>query len=464
VIKASTRIMQRVGLVAATVLLPFNSVPWFGSWLGELSGEAWIAAGAFLLGVVSLEAIVRRRIGLPRTVSWYCLAGWFAWAGLSGLLRVALSDDVVFKGRTLLEKFVLQLTVAGFVLCVAIACYGAFKSCWRGGEAVLAFLRAAVYASLVVPLLFAVLEGVAILLPDSGPADLLGALSRLVHAKPEYEARLRSVSGEASWFGVWLAFALPWVLSSAFQDGRAAWAVLLLLAASTGLTFSRTAWAVAFLAGGGFLLSQLWLLHSRVVFIKAIGIGAGVLVFGASAALADLERATATLGSVTLDPAAPHWISNSSRLGMQVAAVGMAMSHPITGVGLGALGFHFEPFLPSWTFGNPELQEYAADLPGTPWPSVHGLWARLAAETGLIGLALFASAWFFVLRDAWGRAALAARVGRRDSCLLWLALFWSGVGCVVIGLAFDSLRFGGYWLVLSAGWAAQSRLLDSHAR
>jgi hypothetical protein len=207
--KASAGALQRFGLLAVIVLLPFNSVPWFGSWLGELSGEAWIAGGAFLLGVVSLEAIVRRRIRLPRTVSWYCLAGWFAWAGLSGLLRVALSGDVVFKGRTLLEKFVLQLTVAGFVLCVAIACYGAFKSCWRGGEVVLAFLRAAVYASLVVPLLFAVLEGVAILLPDSGPADLLGALSRLVHVKPEYEARLRSVSGEASWFGVWLAFALP---------------------------------------------------------------------------------------------------------------------------------------------------------------------------------------------------------------------------------------------------------------
>jgi hypothetical protein len=45
-----------------------------------------------------------------------------------------LSGDVVFKGRTLLEKFVLQLTVAGFVLCVAIACYGAFKSCWRGAR------------------------------------------------------------------------------------------------------------------------------------------------------------------------------------------------------------------------------------------------------------------------------------------------------------------------------------------
>lgn len=462
--KASAAALQRFGLLAVIVLLPFNSVPWFGSWLGELSGEAWIAGGAFLLGVVSLEAIVRRRIRLPRTVSWYCLAGWFAWAGLSGLLRVALSDDVVFKGRTLLEKFVLQLTVAGFVLCVAIACYGAFKSCWRGGEAVLAFLRAAVYASLVVPLLFAALEGVAILLPDSGPADLLGALSRLVHVKPEYEARLRSVSGEASWFGVWLAFALLWALSSAFQRGRAAWAVLVLLAASTGLTFSRLAWGVTLLAGGGFLLSQLWLLRSRVVFIKAIGIGAVVLVLGASAAVADRERATGVLGSVTLDAGAPHWISNSSRLGMQVAAVGVAMSHPITGVGLGAVGFRFEPFLPSWTFGNPELQEYAADLPGTPWPSVHGLWARLAAETGLIGLALFASAWFFVLRDAWGRAGLAARVGRRDSCLLWLALLWSGVGCVVIGFAFDSLRFGGCWLVLSASWGAQSGAPDDHAR
>mgnify|MGYP000293352947 CR=1 FL=1 len=460
---AALRYSSALALVATTMLLPFNSVPWLGSRLGELSGEAWIAGGAFLLGVVGLEGIVRRRIRLPRTLSWYCLAGWFAWAGLSGLLRVALSADVVFKGRTLLEKFALQLTVAGFVTCVATACYAAFTS-WRRGEPVLAFVRAAVWASLVVPLLFAVLEGVAILLPDSRPADLFRALSRLVHVRPEYEARLRSVAGEASWFGVWLAFALPWVLSTAFQSGRAAWGILLILAASTGLTFSRMAWAVAFLAGGGFLLSHLWLLRSRVMFVKAIGIAGGVLVLGASAAIADWERATGVLGSVTLDPAAPHWISNSSRLGMQVAAVGVAMSHPITGVGLGALGFHFEPFLPGWTFGNPELQEYAADLPGTPWPSVHGLWARLAAETGLIGLALFASAWFFVLRDAWRRAALAARVGRRDSCLLWLALFWSGVGCVVVGFAFDSLRFGGYWLVLSASWAAQSGVPDDHAR
>jgi hypothetical protein len=48
------------------------------------------------------------RIRLPRTLSWYCLAAWFAWAGLSGLAAcAALSGDVVFKGRTLLEKFCL---------------------------------------------------------------------------------------------------------------------------------------------------------------------------------------------------------------------------------------------------------------------------------------------------------------------------------------------------------------------
>jgi len=442
-----------LALVAATVLLPFNSVPWFGSRLGELSGEAWIAGAALLLGSVALEALARGRVQLPRSPSWYLLASWFAWAGLSALLWVALSGDLVLKGRTLSEKLTLQVAVAGFVLSVAAASYAGFKSRCKG-EAVLVALRKAVYTSLVVPLVWAAFEGLAILFPDSGFAELLRTLSQAIHLKPEYEARLRSVSGEASWFGVWLAFALPWVLSSAFQVGRSAWAVLLLLAASIGLTFSRVAWAVTILAGGGFLLSELWLLRRREAFINAARIVMGILVLGSCAALADWERAKGVLASLTLDPGAPHWISNSTRLGMQAAAIGVAVSHPVAGVGLGAFGFHFEPFLPVWTFGNPELEEYVADFPGTPWPSVHGLWARLAAETGFIGLALFGAGWLLFLSDAWRKAALAAQAGSRDACFLWLALFWSAVGCVVIGFAFDSLRFGGYWLVLGAGWAA----------
>ncbi len=453
VMKASTGALQRLALVAATVLLPFNSVPWFGSRLGELSGEAWIAGAALLVGSVGLEAAARGRVRLPRTASWYLLVGWLAWAGLCSLIWVALSGDLVFKGRTFPEKVGLQLVVAGFVLSVAAASYGGFKSRWKG-EAVLVALRKAVHTSLVVPLLWAVLEGAAILFPDSGFAELLRTLSQAIHLKPEYEARLRSVSGEASWFGVWLAFALPWVLSWAFQFGRGAWAVLLLLAASIGLTFSRLAWAVTVLTGSGFLLAQFWLLRRREAFIKAAWIIAAIVVLVSCGAAADWEKAQGVLRSVTLEPTAPHWVSNSSRLGMQAAAIRVAASHPVAGVGLGAVAFHFEPFLPGWTLGNPELAEYAADLPGTAWPAVHGLWARLAAETGLIGLAMFAGAWILFLRDMWRRAVLAAAVGRRDGCLLWLALFWSGVGCVVIGFAFDSLRFGGYWLVLGAGWAA----------
>jgi hypothetical protein len=182
-IKASTRIMQRVGLVAAIVLLPFNSVPWWGSWLGELSGEAWVAGAVLLLAVVGLEAVGRGRIRLPRTFSWYLLAAWLTWAVFSSLLAAALSSDLVFKGRTVFEKAALQVAVAAFGLAVAVACYGAFKSQWES-EAVLAFFRTAVHASLVVPLLWAVLEGVAISFPDSGPAEVLRRLSQLIHVKP----------------------------------------------------------------------------------------------------------------------------------------------------------------------------------------------------------------------------------------------------------------------------------------
>lgn len=445
--------LRRAALIAITLLLPFNSVPWFGSWLGELSGEGWVAGGVLLLVSAGLEASLRGTSRLPRSLSWYLLIAWLAWATMWSLIHVVLWGDLAFKNRTLAEKVVLQTAVTAFVVAVAAGCYSAFKP-GEGPETILAAVRKYVQVSLFVPLLWAGLEALSLVAPYSGARDVLRALSEVIHTKPEYEMRLRSVAGEASWFGLWLAFALPWVLSSALQFGGRAIAVLLVVAISVGITFSRFAWASALLISGGFAVSQLLLLRSRGAWTKIGWIGSAMVALAFAAVVMESQKARAVVGSVTIELSEPHGLSNNTRLGMQAAALGLAVSYPLAGVGLGGFGFFFEPFLPSWTVGNPEVEEYVANLPGTAWPSVHSLWARLAAETGTIGLAMFAGAWVWFLRSAWKQAKRAACLGQQRGCLLWLALFWSAVGCVLVGFAFDSLRFGGYWLVLSAGWAA----------
>lgn len=441
-------------MASAIVFLPFNSVPWFGGRLGELSSEGWLVGGVPLAAVYVLRAAAGRRLRYPRHASAWLLFAWLGWALAGAGASFLTAGEMEFKGRGLLEKLALQAAVSGFVLLLALATYEAMARV--GGEKrILRAFRAYVALSLILPLLWALVEGVGLLAPDSGARDFVRLVSALTHSRVEYEARLRSVSGEASWFGAWLAFVLPWVLSAALSaGGRIGWAAVGALAVCVALTFSRFTWLVFLVLGAGFALSRSGLMGTRRAVLHTIGLLVGVVAAGVAGALTDPERASALLRSATLDPDTPHWVSNATRLGMQAAALRLAVSNPVLGVGWGAYGFHFEPFLPHWVGGNPEIEEYVADLAGTAWPSVHGLWARLAAETGFVGLALFAAAWVSFLWSAWKRARRAAGAGDAELCELWLALLWSGVGCALVAFALDSFRFGGYWLLLGTGWAA----------
>lgn len=84
------------------------------------------------------------------------------------------------------------------------------------------------------------------------------------------------------------------------------------------------------------------------------------------------------------------------------AAAGMAAfdRNPISGVGLGASGFYIYQNLPDGVLmGVPEIAG-ALSPASRLFPNPKNLYVRLLAETGLMGLALFAAFWLNLLADA----------------------------------------------------------------
>lgn len=443
------RILARlIGL--AVLLLPFNSVPWYPEVLGELRREAWVGPGLLALGVWALCAFWRLRVVWGRGPGAALLLAWAVWGLLGTGVNVLVQGDTDFKGRSLLEKAALQTAVVFFVLGVTGAVYQSQRK--KDAGTTLRWFRRVMVLSAIVPVTLAGVEGLWLTTGWAAAESLVRSVSAVVHSTVEYQRRVRSVAGEASWFGIWLAFVLPWLISGIRAGLIRSVGIAVLVVAGT-FTFSRFAWIVIGLTCVGFQLSA-WVAGRE----RVRGLVLAVVLVGGMAAgwIADPERTGTVLRSFRLTDETPYWVSNVSRLGMQLTGARMALARPALGVGFGGFGFGAREFVPEWALVSPEVQKWLVDVAGTAWPPVHGLWARLAAETGFVGLALFLAGWAAFLRSVWRRAKRCESTGEVELRDLWMAVFWSGVNCLLVGFAFDSFRFGGYWLLLGVGWAAMA--------
>lgn len=133
--------------------------------------------------------------------------------------------------------------------------------------------------------------------------------------------------------------------------------------------------------------------------------------------------------------------------------------YPWAGVGLGASGFYIYPNLPDWALTTvPEIAKQLSPE-NHLYPNPKNLYARLLAETGLIGFVLFFAFQFYVLGDmlsllrhkeSWVRFAVTAGV------FAWLAISF-------YNFTQDSLATPNLWLVsgvlagLSAKFTATSK-------
>ncbi|WKZ36420.1 MAG: O-antigen ligase family protein [Anaerolineales bacterium] len=125
------------------------------------------------------------------------------------------------------------------------------------------------------------------------------------------------------------------------------------------------------------------------------------------------------------------------------AAFAVFEEHPFSGVGLGASGFTMYQNLPNWSLTTvPEIaRQLSTD--NRLYPNPKNMYARLLAETGLIGFFLFLAFQFHVLGDALSllkRSELWARFAATAGVFAWLAITF-------YNFTQDSLTTPNVWLV-----------------
>lgn len=116
--------------------------------------------------------------------------------------------------------------------------------------------------------------------------------------------------------------------------------------------------------------------------------------------------------------------------------------YPVLGVGIGNAGYFFPEKMPAFGYGLTEVSRLLFEQSNLP--NTKALWSRLAAETGLVGLALFLT-WLFVLF----RSGLAlAQSHERDLQAVGLFGQLVIVGLLIEGFSLDTFALPYYWLSL----------------
>jgi O-antigen ligase len=134
--------------------------------------------------------------------------------------------------------------------------------------------------------------------------------------------------------------------------------------------------------------------------------------------------------------------------------------YPILGVGPGNAGFFFEQTVPDYGFHLTEIRTLLRER-AYGFPNPKNLWARILAETGIVGFLLFA--WWLIAVGI--GAALLWRRGAGFERYVGLAGLIASVAQIVEGFSLDSYALPQMWivfgLVTSALWT--SGLLTSGA-
>lgn len=439
--------------VLALILLPFDDLPYFKKFFGELALQ-----GAFY--PLSLACLVNigmfcfgNKVVIPKHTSVICLILFLVWIGLSSGVNFQTIHISITKGRTGTEKLLLQSSLVIFVFLSSLVIYNIVQSIPQ----FFLVYRKYILLSFIIVAVYCLVELLALFdnVYAQGLIQFIGKYIRGNDQPVQYFGRIRSVSGEASWFAIFCGFVFPWILSYVYTAKKCflALGVSEVFFILIMFTFSRTSYCVVLVQLILFLLlAKAWRNKTPraillvILFILtwlSIKLFQGAYFYGASF----WEIILSLFGKGGWQAS----VSNMSRYGSMVAAFNMWLDHIIFGVGLGQYGFHMVQYIPDWAKHSLEIRSWMSPVPNTPWAPVHNIYARILCELGIGGFIIWLVLWLSILYSSFKKFISKNKL-LKEIDIYGIAVIVSIVGALLFGLSVDTFKLFEYWITLGVAW------------
>ncbi len=282
-----------------------------------------------------------------------------------------------------------------------------------------------------------------------------------------WKNQFRSLFAEPSYYGIFMAFALPWlwcILDICKNDRKRilCWLVSFCCITFLFLTKSRTANVLLFGELVLLLLFRLcWFSHSKkILFSVYLSV---ILAFSASLSFFNygvkyakeatvsnyLEDNITSLGSIDKR-------SNRSRYSIMIADLKIGISHPILGVGLSLRNAYIPEYLPDKTHLSQETLTWIRNqqekgILRSGFPRL-GEYTIRFAETGILGLIVFMFPPIILIYKLLQFIRAESRKMKIENKII-MYFFISFLGILAAGIG-DSLNITCcYWLLLGLGFA-----------
>ena len=474
---------------ALMLALPFSSFPLISRTLGVQSVAALSVVFLLFLFIVWFVPHLWRGGRLPLAtvpILAFVLVGFIATFGAFFIDMPAFRD--FSRWRTLAENLV--------TLGVGVSAY-LIASSWPAGKKDFDHLLRWLNFGGILIILWSGVQAYFAFFEGAYPAWLETAQRWISSSGLLYPRRVTGLAFEPSWLAHMLNLIyLPWWLAATLNNSSAhtfrIWRIslenLLLVGGIAVLfaTYSRVGW-LAFLMVAAFMILNLnlrligWLRDvitrkwSRPLWqtagktalpvllsIGLVGVYAGMFL-GAGFGLSKLDPRMAQLFDVkTLKEEGVLMFSSrlvfAERLVFWQTGYEIFNDHPVLGVGLGNAGYFFPEKMVSFGYGLTEISQMLYE--NSYLPNTKSLWARLAAETGLVGLGLFLT--WMVIQYSCARALTKAR-DRQFRALGWFGQFVL-IALLIEGFSVDTFALPYFWLALgmaTAGFTVWVNSTDS---
>lgn len=393
---------------------------------------------------------LEKKVLIPKSPSCYLFLMFLLVVIFSGVINLPSLIEMQFQGVNGADRFIVQTGALCFyffsALFVSHACTYFIKE-------PISFFRHILLLSFIIPAAYSFFE-ILVFGGFSFAQDALASLDMIFRKVDDlYYYRIRSVTAEASAFGMYSALLFPWLLNCILHDTGSKKIFFLTIffyfLILNLLSFSRTSYVILTIE---FILYVCFFFSSIIHRVRAsIGyISIGGIIFGILY-LKIGEELGIDIGQIFLSLTAndgPQAMSNVARYASTLAALEIWQEYPIFGCGLGAYGFYAPGYYPNWAWSSIEIVGWSLNtLSEGSWPLAHNMYARMLAETGALGAGLWGLIGLFLIYEIWG--LLKYDVNKMYvKCLLI-----STVGILLCGFNSESLHFFAYWIILGMVWS-----------